>query len=848
MIAPAQTHHGRTSARMRCLEATGERAMASQIPDLDQPEIARDTGQVPASRIEDAVLVQCRRTPGRTAICSEGDEWSYAQLGGFINRIAAAIAVRSDVPNPLIGVCLHRSNEMVGCLLGVMAAGGAYLPLDPDLPPARLTLILEDAAPALIIGTAGSLSMLPRSNVPTLLLEDVPSIYPASIDDDPRPRSDRDLAYVIYTSGSTGKPKGVEIEHRSVLALMEAMATAPGFTANDTLLAVTRVTFDLSVPDWFMPLMLGGKLVVVSFEVASDPRRLAVAIAASHATVMQATPTTWRALLEAGWTGKSDLRILCGGEAMMGDLAARLLPCCAQLWNMFGPTETTVWSTAYHVEHAEAVIPIGPALPGEAAHVLGPDFLPLAEGEIGELYLSGVGLARGYRGRPDLTAERFVDVAGIGRAYRTGDLASVGDDGKLRHRGRCDDQVKVRGYRIEIGDVESALGEHPDVAMCALRCWPDALGENALFGYVVLREDRTGIEITAHLRGRLPAYMVPQQIFQIRAMPLSPNSKIDRGALLHPSLMTGTVAPSSSGDLDTLTPTEEVLVAIWNELLPVAVTSRSDDFFDMGGYSLMTVRLLCHIEERFGVDLALPDLLQHSSLAAMAAIIDNHDDEERDVTLFPLQPRGNGTPLIWLDAGSLMRGVHRQVDTNCPVFGLNLSAADEQSLLASSFDMTALAAVIAGHIGRLMPAGPILLGGWCRWGIVAWEVAQQLRQAGRDMRLLVLLDADRPDLHAPVPVRRRLAQVFRRETPAQHLPSFGDHVLAQCQSYRPSAYDGEVALLLAGERPADVPADGGWSELVRGPLTILRSTGDHEAMVRFPHSKALADNLSRALL
>ncbi|MCC2976613.1 amino acid adenylation domain-containing protein [Sphingomonas sp. PL-96] len=811
-------------------------------------EVEQDISHSTMIRIEQAVLSQCKRSPTHPAICIEDDVWTYAQLEGYINRISAAIRTRTDHPDPLIGVCLPRSNEMIGCLLGVMAAGGAYLPLDPDLPPARLALILEDAAPTLILGTAESLLALPYSGAAPLLLDDVPSIYAAPQADVSRNRSDQDLAYVIYTSGSTGKPKGVEVEHRSVVALVHAMASSPGFTADDTMLAVTRVTFDMSVLDWFLPLMLGGRLVIVPFDVASDPRRLGAAIAASRATVMQATPTTWRALLEAGWQGSADLRIWCGGEAMTRDLAERLLPRCAQLWNMFGPTETTVWSTGHRVEQLEATIPIGRALPGEGAHVLGVDLLPLKAGEIGELYLSGSGLARGYRGKPDLTSERFVELQGVGRAYRTGDLASIDEDGQLRHHGRCDDQVKVRGYRIELGDVESALSEHPAVAWCAVRCWDDALGENALFGYVVLREEKIDFELMAYLREQLPAYMVPQQIFRLNAMPLSPNGKIDRGALLHPSLMTTAPAALPKGNLDDLTRTERALAAIWNDLLPTFVTSRSDDFFDMGGYSLMTVRLLCHIQERFGADLALPDLLQHSSLKAMAALIDNHDGQSREVELFSLQPQGNGLPLIWLDAGFLMRGVHRQVDPRCPIYGLNISHAEEQRLLAASFDLTALAAVIVGHLERLVPTGPILLGGWCRWAIVAWEVAQQLRHAGRDMRLLVLLDAERPDLRKPLPIRSRLAQLVRRSAPAPQTSSFGDVVLARSQSYRPAPYDGEVALLLAGSRPGGASPDGGWAELVKGPLTILQSAGDHESMVRFPHSEALANNLSRALL
>jgi amino acid adenylation domain-containing protein len=825
--------------------------LLAHVPRIGRTPAERDAVSLRAARIDEAILQQCRRTPDRIALSFGADDWTYAQLELFILRVGAAVASTAIGHNPVVGVCFPRSNEMVGCLIGVMAAGAAYLPLDPDLPPARLAQILEDAGPALVLGTTEALAALPPVACATLSLDDVPPIFLAADQDEYRQHSDRDLAYVIYTSGSTGRPKGVEIEHRSVLALVDVTARLPGFDANDTLIAVTRMTFDMSVLDYFLPLMLGGRLVLTSFEVAADPRRLGAAILECGATVMQATPTTWRALLEAGWPGSSKLRILCGGEAMTADLATRLLPRCRELWNMFGPTETTVWSTAYRVEQPEPVMPIGLALPGEGAHVLDADAQPLAPGETGELYLSGIGLARGYRGQPDLTAARFVDLKDVGRAYRTGDLASMSEDGLLRCHGRADDQVKVRGYRVELGEIENVLSGHPDVAWCAVRCWPDGLGETGLFGYVVHREGSASGDLVAYLRARLPAYMVPQHIFPIPVMPLSSNGKIDRGALPPPDSMT--IDPlrlvERPASLDDLTPTERTLVAIWNELLPVPVTARSDDFFDMGGYSLMTVRLLCQIEESCGAALTLPDVLQNSSLSAMAAIIDAQDGSPGDVALFPLQPHGDAPPLIWLDAGSLLRDVHRQVDQRYPIVGLNLGAGDVESLLTSDFTLNDVAAIMAGHIQRLVPSGPILLGGWCKWGVVAWEVAQHLWRDGREMRLLVLLDADRPGFGARPSARERLAHAKRRLLfrPAAREASLGERIERLCERYRPAPYDGEVALLLAQDRPEQAPADCGWAALVRGPLTILRSRGDHESMVRAPQSFELAACISRVL-
>ncbi len=415
------------------------------------------------------VVAQAARTPGAPAVTFGSESLTYAELDDRAARLAghlAGLGVGPDVP---VGVCVERSAEMVVALLAVAKAGGAYVPLDPTYPRDRLDFMLSDSGAEVVV--TESTVAAGRGAVP---------VAPAGPDD---------LAYVIYTSGSTGRPKGVEIPNRALVNLLGAMADEPGLGPDDVLVAVTTVAFDIAGLEIWLPLVTGARVVVASRDEAADPHRLARLLGEAGATVMQATPVTWRALVEAGWRGGAGFKALCGGEALPVALADQLLDRGVELWNLYGPTETTIWSTALRVTTRGQPLGIGRPIANTTVHVLDAQLEPVAAGETGELHIGGAGLARGYRGRPDLTAERFVpdpfDPTPGARLYKTGDLARRRADGELEVLGRLDHQVKVRGFRVECGEVEAALEAHPAVRTAVVVAREDTPGDTRLVAYVV---------------------------------------------------------------------------------------------------------------------------------------------------------------------------------------------------------------------------------------------------------------------------------------------------------------------------------------------------------------------------
>jgi len=786
--------------------------------------------------VTDMFAANTERLPDHLAVETPQATLTYAQLSARVEHFAGRIAARLGGDNRLVGVALERDVDLPAWLLAVLRVGGAYLPLDQSLPAARLSHVLEDAAPAIIVASRAASAALPPTAIPVLIVEDQEDAPPAGS----FPIRADTLAYVIYTSGSTGRPKGVEIEHGALAALMTTMAISPGFAEGQRMMGLTRISFDLSVPDMFLPFAVGGSLSVVPLDVVADPERLAAAFTLHRPDLVQATPSLWRALLESGWTGHAGLRVLAGGEAMTRDLADRLLPCCADLWNIYGPTEATVWATAYRVGPGSGPVPVGRSLGGVSVQVADKDLNLLPDGETGEIVIGGTGVARGYRNRPDLTADRFVHLASGSRVYRTGDLGRIDAHGALFCLGRFDDQVKVNGFRIELGDIEAALGEDPKVAWCAVRLCDDASGEPRLVGYVVPRLAETihPGEIKAALAARIPSYMVPDRIVTLATMPLTPNGKIDRAAL--PTPFSGDVAAPVAAGSDL--PIDR-LAAIWCDLLGIERVDPADDFFDLGGYSLMTVRLIRRIHETFGVKLSLTDLMRASTLAAMAArVCGVHGGEQQAM---PLNAGGQRPPLWWLDAGPLMRNVMRELPAGQPALALNLSIEDEAAFETEPVTIQAVAARLRDQLVASQPDGPYRIGGWCRWGIVAFEVAAQLRREGRKVALLVLLDAERPG-GAPfgkATLRRWLTSLYRPAPALPDTPSLSERVLHAGRSYRAQPYDGAVLLV----RPGVAAGDGGWGRLLGKCLTVAGTSGDHETMVRLPHAREVAGAIGRAL-
>ncbi len=559
--------------------------------------------RVPEGCVHEWIAAQAARTPEAVAVVCGAGSLTYRELDRRANALARRLRSLGVGPEVRVGVALERSPEMVVGLLAVLKAGGAYVPLDPSYPEERLAYMRE---------SSGASTVLTRELLGAGEREEA----------DRPPRggaAPENVAYVIYTSGSTGRPKGVQISHGALANFLVSMAERPGLEAADVMLAVTSLSFDIAGLELYLPLMVGGRVVLASREEAADGRRLSALIAASGATVLQATPATWRLLLESGWQGGGRLKALCGGEPLPPALAASLRQRVGSLWNVYGPTETTVWSTLDEVRDG-GPISIGRPIANTAAYVLDARGNLMPAGAPGELHLGGAGLARGYLGRPELTAERFVpDPFGPpgSRLYRTGDLARHRAGGRLEHLGRIDHQVKIRGYRIELGEIEAALGRHAQVEAAVVVVREDA-GDRRLVAYVVAR--RPDLDLAGELRGwvlrSLPEYMVPAAWVRLDRLPLTPNGKVDRKALPAPAAGGPKVATAPR------TPTEEALAEIWASVLGLAAVGAEDDFFALGGHSLLGAQVVSRIHETLGVELPLSRLFEAPVLSALARAVE----------------------------------------------------------------------------------------------------------------------------------------------------------------------------------------------------------------------------------
>ena len=583
------------------------------------PVLERDERTLP-----DLFAARAAATPGAVALSCDGESLTYRELEERANRLAHHLRELGVGPDVLVAICIESSAEMVVGLLATLAAGGAYVPLDPDYPAERLAFMVADSAAPVILTQASLAGRFDAGDARVVRIDadagewsDRPVVRP------PRGPAPSDLAYVIYTSGSTGVPKGVMIEHRSVVNLLRFFVPAVGLTADDVWVAITTLSFDIAALELFAPLVTGARVVVPRRGAAADPRALAELLARSGATILQATPTAWRLLAGEPWP--AGLRALCGGEALPPDLAATLAARTAVAWNVYGPTETTVWSLIAELPRdGDEPPPIGHPIANTAVYVLDEHRRLVPDGIAGELYIGGAGLARGYLNRPELTAERFVADPfggdGSARLYRTGDLVRRRGDGNLEFLGRLDHQVKIRGHRVEAGEVESALTAYPGVAEAVVVALPEPDAGTRLVAYTApagAGAPAAG-ELRAHLRGRLPAWMVPSSFVALDALPKTPNGKLDRGALPAPDAR-------PAGEPEVVAPrteTEHLLVSLWQEVLGVEQVGVQDDFFELGGHSLRATQLVARVRDRLRLELPLEALFAHPTIAALAAELD----------------------------------------------------------------------------------------------------------------------------------------------------------------------------------------------------------------------------------
>lgn len=564
---------------------------------------------------------QAARTPDAIAIACEKEVLTYAQMNVRANRIAHWLREHGVGPEKLVGLCVERSLDAVTALLGILKAGGAYVPLDPAFPERRLAQILEDSQPEVIVAQP-AVKQMASSFAKHTLLTDTPMLTSPNGENPHSGVQSHNLAYVIFTTGSTGRPKGVQIEHHSLVNLLRSMVREPGFTPDDILLAVTTFSFDIAGLEIFLPLIMGGRVVIASNDVVLDGRALGHLLKASRATVMQGTPITWRMMVESGWLGFEGLKILCGGDTMTPNLAGELIPRCSTLWNLYGPTETTIWSTVSRVRSAESRIPIGRPIANTEIYIVDSQLREVPVGATGELLIGGDGLARGYLNHPELTAERFIknpfsqDKAA--RLYKTGDLCRRLPDGTIECLGRNDSQVKIRGYRIELGDVEAALESHPRVAYAATKVVEGPGQEKSLVGYVV----GAGVEmqeLRTHLAQRLPEYMLPSTYVKLPELPLTPNRKVDRNALPIPDYRN---TPAGDDYVSHRTSLERKLAESVAELLGLERVGANDNFFQIGGHSLFCTQLIARIQSNFGVELSARTVFESPTVALLALEIE----------------------------------------------------------------------------------------------------------------------------------------------------------------------------------------------------------------------------------
>ncbi|SES35040.1 amino acid adenylation domain-containing protein [Lentzea xinjiangensis] len=662
------TAHRMTAHLARVVErfASAPGTRLSEVDSVDPAALTallalgRDhSPQIPAGTVEELLAAVTARTPDAVAVRDgAGAALSYRELTERVGRLAGHLRAVGVERECLVGVCLPHDADLLVALLAVWRAGGAYLPLDPTHPADRLAMVLGDAAAPVLITTEAIGARLTTPARPVLLDGDR-DLIAAADPVRPAPGDAERLAYAIYTSGSTGRPKGVLIDHGALANLVCGLGERIGFGDGDTMLATTTVSFDIAGLELFLPLVAGGTTVLVDHERAADPHAFAAAITGSGARFTQATPSAWRLLVEAGWAGAPGLVALCGGEALPADLAVALRARVEVLWNVYGPTETTIWSAAADVTAPAAGVAIGGPVANTGLYVLDERHRPVPVGVAGELTIGGAGVARGYLGRAGLTAERFVpDPFGPpgARMYRTGDRARWRADGLLEFLGRTDHQVKVRGYRIELGEIESRLLACPGVEQAVVVAREDRPGRRTLAAYVVGSAEADRLRDA--LRADLPDYMVPAAVVVLDALPLTPNQKVDRARLPRPEIAGSAHEPPRTG-------TEAVLAALWCTVLGADRVGVHDNFFELGGDSLAALRVVLLAAER-GLTLAPRDVFAHQTVAELAAgagprVVVEHEpfalapaslDRTGLADAYPLTPLQTGMLFHSLDAGS----------------------------------------------------------------------------------------------------------------------------------------------------------------------------------------------------
>jgi amino acid adenylation domain-containing protein len=837
--------------------------------------------------------------PDATALLFEEQRWTFLDLDQRANRLAHVLAGRGAGPGVLVGVYLRRSPDLVVALLAVLKAGAAYVPLDPTYPFDRVDYVLADSEARLLISSSELAERLMHCP-DTVLLDTQAELIGAQPSSRLfRPERADQLACVLYTSGSTGKAKGVMVEHRNLMSFFAGMRLAIGLDSDGVWLSGTSTAFDISLLELFGSLCHGRTVALLGNTVlgqVADPRYTIPRLVARHrVTHFQCTPSQARFLLmdSASRAALASLKqLIVGGEALPPDLAEKLVALVGgDVINAYGPTETTVWSTTSAVRPGEPVT-IGRPIANTFVFVVDSEGRPAPFGAVGELWIGGPGVTRGYWQRPELTAERFPqnqlrpDLGG--RLYRTGDLVRYAEDGQLVYLGRNDNQVKIRGFRVEVGEIEEAVRQVAGV-VDAVVVARGASGDLRLIAYLVPGAAFAGnAALKAHLQTQLPEYMVPSAIVHLDSLPLTPNGKVDRKALPEASAVNSPpehfLAPADQIERD--------LLNVWKDALGVTRLSVTDNFFDLGGHSLLAVDLVSRIDDVFGIRVPVSLLVDQPTVLQLAAILRERQSAPRGATganwttVVPIRQPGSLPPFFCV-AGLggnplFLRHLGRALGEDQPVYALQHRGVDGQ--LPPHRSIHAMAEELLHDIKKIQPRGPYYLGGSSVGGLAAYELSRMLRAQGESVGLLVLFDTSNPKALRWSIKQRLLSHLanLRRVGPSYSVILLGRQVsrasravsarlarlrpfefrndllvqttLAAERDYEPGPYDGDLLLVQAD---AQLPASAGigdprhesngWRELVKGELEVTQIDCDHLELLGEAVAHTTASLVSRGL-
>jgi amino acid adenylation domain-containing protein len=838
-----------------------------------------------------------QKKPHTTAVRCGNQELTYGELEQRAAGLAHVLQTMGVGPNVPVALCLDRSVEMVVGILAVLKAGGAYVPLDATNPRQRLELILDDCRPNVLLTQQNSVGAEMSAKVPTMFVD---AALPETRDglgvDSARHAGPEDLAYILYTSGSTGVPKGVQVTHGN-LAYSTHARLSYYKDSPEKFLLLSSYAFDSSVAGIFHTLTTGGTLIIPPAEFRWEMEQLTSLIFENKITHTLTFPSLYSEILDGAGGGADRLAslrtVIVAGEAcprQLVNLHYEILP-QASLFNEYGPTEATVWSTVFECEPGvgEGSVPIGRPIANVSVHVLDRRLQPVPSGVPGELYIGGEGVARGYLNQKVLTEKSFVrdcfSSNSGGKLYRTGDLARYLPSGDLEFLGRCDLQVKIRGLRVELDEIETVLSQYPAVREVAVVPRSQPSGDATLAAFLVAHSEESSStsELRAFLRARLPGYMVPSTFQFLDTLPRTSNGKIDRQKLAAMEIVAQEPAAGSSGPRNDV---ERRLLAIWKDVLKTASDDVTQDFFELGGHSLLAAKLLVRIEKEFRTTLSLAFIFQSPTIAQMAEGLRVARQSLRDRAIVPIQQEGSLPPLFWVRGGPRFRLLAQKLGLKRPFLGVDLPYADGIKL-PMPHRLEDIATYLVKAMREVQPTGPYYLAGLCVNAVIAYEMAQQLVRQGETVALLAMLDAHnhayyknpfkdgrytaRIKYHfanllrmdsreTTVYLRDRLDEARRkieritwrltadrkghtddfRNTDSIVHPAFGQ--------YEPQPYPGKIVLLQSSEWPKSPYFDFklGWEDLAGG-IDFYRIAGDHAYMFDEPNVEAVAQTLDAYL-